>query len=101
MRAYYRTLHPLEPSSTDHAAAASTMDWAEVWQRSVEPVNPPDTVDGKYSIFRVGRETAFKYYRANLTRLEPDSTEPGHDMIFPRDETEALGRVVRVIISNP
>ena len=60
-----------------------------------------DPVDGKCYIFRVGGETTFKRYRASPARLEPDSTEPGHDTIFPQDGVEILGRVIRVIISNP
>ena len=52
-------------------------------------------------MFRVGGETTFRRYRANTARLELDCSEPGHDTIFPQDETEVLGRVVRVIISNP
>ena len=60
-----------------------------------------DPVDGKCYIFRVGGEATFKRYRASPARLEPDSGEAGHETIFPRDEIEVLGRVVRVIISNP
>ena len=60
-----------------------------------------DPVDGKCYIFRVGGEATFKRYRASPARLEPDSGEAGHETIFPQDEIEVLGRVVRVIISNP
>ena len=84
-------MHPLVPGSTDHAAAASTMDRTEVWQQSVESVSPPDAVHGKCYIFHVGGEKTFKRYRANPAQLELDSSEPGHDTIFPQDETEVLG----------
>ncbi len=60
-----------------------------------------ELMDGKCYIFRVGGDTTFKRYRANPARLEPDSTESGHDTLFPQDGIEVVGRVVRVIISNP
>lgn len=60
-----------------------------------------ELADGKCYIFRVGGETTFKRYRANPARLEPDSSEPGHDTIFPQDGIEVVGRVGRVVILNP
>lgn len=57
--------------------------------------------DGRCYIFRIDGEATFKRYRANPDRLEPDSIEPGHDTIFPKDGIEVVGRVVRVIIANP
>jgi len=57
--------------------------------------------DGRCYIFQIGGEATFKRYRANPDRLEPDSIEPGHETIFPKDGVEVVGRVVRVIIANP
>ncbi len=60
-----------------------------------------DLSDGRCYIFRIGGEATFKRYRANPSRLEPDSIEPGHETIYPKDGAEVVGRVVRVVIANP
>ncbi|WP_162906867.1 LexA family protein [Algihabitans albus] len=57
-----------------------------------------DLIDGRYYVFRLsnGGEATFKRYRANPTRLEPDSTHP-HETIFPDETVEVIGRVIQVI----
>ncbi|WP_371456382.1 LexA family protein [Thalassospira sp. MCCC 1A01428] len=44
-----------------------------------------------------GGEATFKRYRSEPSRLEPASTNPKHQTIFPQDEIRVIGRVVRVI----
>lgn len=55
--------------------------------------------DGHRYVFRSGDEISFKKYRSGNgpPRLEPESSESGHETIFPDDSFEIIGRVVRVV----
>lgn len=57
-----------------------------------------DLIDGRYYVFRLsnGGDATFKRYRANPTRLEPNSTQP-HETIFPEESVEVIGRVIQVV----
>jgi len=55
-------------------------------------------VDGKFYVVRQGVSMAtFKRYRASPPRLEPHSTDRSHQSITPGEDTEIVGRVIKVI----
>ena len=56
-------------------------------------------VDRGFYVFANEEGTTFKRYRGNdgPPRLEPYSTNSGHETIFPTGEVRVIGRVVRVI----
>lgn len=57
-----------------------------------------ELIDGKYFVFRLNDGAAtLKRWRTAPDRLEPNSTDPRHETIFPQGEVEVIGRVVRVI----
>lgn len=56
-------------------------------------------IDGKFFAIRHGDRATFKRYRSTPPRLEPFSTEPEHEIVFPKDGFEVVGRVVKVIKS--
>jgi SOS-response transcriptional repressor LexA len=55
--------------------------------------------DGKLYIFRAEGEMTFKRYRnsSGPVRLEPASTNPVHDTIFPSTPFDIVGRVVFIL----
>ena len=53
---------------------------------------------GKDYVFRMNDQATLKRWRDNPKRLEPYSSNPEHETIFPQDQVEVVGRVVKVII---
>jgi phage repressor protein C with HTH and peptisase S24 domain len=61
-------------------------------------VSRKDPVDKMfYVVANNGGEATFKQFKNNPPRLEPCSTNPTHETIFPHGEILIVGRVVRVI----
>lgn len=62
-------------------------------------VNPldKDLIDGCYYVVILEDETTFKRYNAEPARLEPVSYDPVHKTIFPKNGTEVVGRVIKVV----
>lgn len=52
-----------------------------------------DLIDGKFYVFRHAGEATLKRWRSDPPRLEPFSTDPVHDTIFPKHEVEVVGRI--------
>lgn len=52
----------------------------------------------KFYIFLQGEEATFKRYADNPPRLEPFSTNPAHEALFPGKNLTVIGRVRRVLI---
>jgi transcriptional regulator with XRE-family HTH domain len=50
--------------------------------------------DGKFYVFRYEGKATLKRYRASPLRLEPFSSDPSHETIFPGGEVEVVGRVI-------
>jgi len=64
-------------------------------------VNRADThlISGKFYVFSYDSgEATIKRFRSNPDRLEPYSTNPEHDTIFPESGLRVIGRARRVII---
>lgn len=55
-----------------------------------------DLVDGKLYVFRADDRATFKRYRANAPRLVPDSDDPEYTEIPLTQETQVVGRVVKI-----
>lgn len=61
-------------------------------------VSRKDPIDKKfYVVANNGGEATFKQFKASPPRLEPCSTNPSHETIFPNGEILIVGRVIRVI----
>ncbi len=61
-------------------------------------VSRKDPVDKKfYVVASNGGEATFKQFKATPPRLEPCSTNPAHETIFPQGDILIVGRVIRVI----
>ncbi len=58
-----------------------------------------DLVPEKFYVVRVGQEATVKRFMLEPTRFEPFSTEPDHPIVFPSNELQVVGRVVRVVTS--
>jgi SOS-response transcriptional repressor LexA len=58
-----------------------------------------DLVDKGYYLFLIDGAVTFKKYRdqGGPPRLEPESTEAGHETIFPHGEVTVIGRVIEVV----
>ncbi len=52
-----------------------------------------ELVDRKFYVFRNGSGVTLKRYRANPPRLEPYSTNPSHETIYPSAGFEVVGQV--------
>jgi SOS-response transcriptional repressor LexA len=57
-------------------------------------------VAGRYFVFTHGNQTAFRRYRLDPFRLEPDSTD-SHDTIFSSQNIRVVGHVIQVINDLP
>lgn len=55
-------------------------------------------IDRKYYVFRLDDSATVKQYRAAPDRLEPVSSNPEHDTIFPESGLEVIGRVLHIVI---
>lgn len=67
---------------------------------SVVLINRADKhlVPGKYYVFGYDSgEATFKRYRSNPDRLQPYSTNPDHETIYPENGLQVIGRARRVI----
>lgn len=53
--------------------------------------------EGKFYVFRQGGEATLKRWRNNPARLEPFSTDPSHETIFPEEAVEVVGRVTDAV----
>lgn len=54
--------------------------------------------DDKFYVFSTGEGAAtFKRYRGGPTRLQPYSTNPDHETLYPENDLYVIGRVRRVI----
>ncbi len=53
---------------------------------------------GKDYVFRMNDQATFKRWREEPQRLEPYSTNPEHETIFPDAAIEVVGRVVKVFM---
>lgn len=53
-----------------------------------------ELVDGCFYVFRVGDCATLKRWKAVPPRLEPFSSNPDHEPIFPDDCVEVVGRVI-------
>ncbi|OCK08635.1 phage repressor like transcriptional regulator, XRE family [Thalassospira sp. KO164] len=61
-------------------------------------VSRKDPVDKKfYVVANNGGEATFKQFKSDPPRLEPCSTNPQHETLFPQGEILIVGRVIRVI----
>ncbi|MBR9779631.1 MAG: helix-turn-helix domain-containing protein [Rhodospirillales bacterium] len=61
-------------------------------------VSRKEPVDKKfYVVANNGGEATFKQFKASPPRLEPLSTNPVHETIFPQGDILIVGRVIRVI----
>ncbi|WP_158091217.1 LexA family protein [Thalassospira mesophila] len=61
-------------------------------------VSQKEMNDGKFYVVATnGGEATFKRFRASPNRLEPVSTNPVHEIIFPQTELRVIGRVIRVM----
>jgi repressor LexA len=65
----------------------------------VDP-NDLDLIAGKFYIIRNGEgETTFKRYMDNPARLEPCSTNPSHQTVYPgRDVFTVVGRAKKKVV---
>lgn len=61
-------------------------------------VSRKEPVDKRfYVVANNGGEATFKQFKIDPPRLEPCSTNPTHETLFPKGEILIIGRVVRVI----
>lgn len=94
--------HPVDyPSSTIAVLRVSgnSMDRAGLPDQSKVIIDYSDTrpKSGCIYVFRLNSDITIKRYRDDPPRLEPDSTEAGHETIFGVDGLECLGRAVKVL----
>ena len=61
--------------------------------------NQIEMTSNRLYVVGIGDEATYKRYRANPPRLEPDSTDPGHETIFlDGQDYQPLGRVLRTMM---
>lgn len=61
-------------------------------------VSNKEPMDKKfYVVANNGGEATFKQFKNSPPRLEPCSTNPAHETIFPKGEIHVVGRVIQVI----
>ncbi len=64
----------------------------------VVDISNKEMTDGRYYVVASnGGEATFKRFRRNPKRLEPVSSNPTHEIMFPDDEIRVIGRVIKVI----
>lgn len=56
-----------------------------------------ELTSGRYYVIKHDGEATFKKYRSGPDRFEPETTEAGHETIYPDGPFEVVGRVVKVI----
>jgi SOS-response transcriptional repressor LexA len=56
-----------------------------------------DLIPEKFYIVRKHGEATVKRYMPNPDRFEPFSTEPDHPIVFPTEDLNVVGRVIRVV----
>lgn len=72
--------------STDRAFPEGTIVIVDLDDREL--------VEKRFFVFRHQGKATLKMYRANPSRLEPHSTNPDHDPIYPTNGIEVVGRVI-------
>ncbi len=56
-----------------------------------------ELIDNKFYVFRQEGQATLKRWRSNPPRLEPFSTDPSHETIFPQESVEVVGRVTDAV----
>ncbi len=103
---------PYQPGDAERfiaiASDVSTLIALRVSGTSCNREFPPDTiiiidysdkelVDNKFYVFRQEGRATLKKWRSNPPRLEPYSTDPSHETIFPEEAVEVVGRVTDAV----
>ena len=79
----------VEDDSMDRIAPKAAVIVVDLTDREPKP--------GKEYLFRTNGQTLFRRWRTDPDRLEPYSSNPEHETIFPRDEIVVIGRVTKAI----